>query len=133
ELEIDLLGVKFRIVAIGFIEEARVRAPGAISDPVQCARAAHELQDLVADPVHVDGERDAAEANERNAQFLLAQGSTPKGPFPKPSTILATELWESAGYRSPLFPDAEPRFKDGGTASPAPGRQPKPVSRHEHI
>ena len=40
---------------------------------VQRARRAHQLQNLLADAVHVDGERNAAEADERNAKFLLAQ------------------------------------------------------------
>src|SRR5262245_10079372 len=33
--------------------------------------------------MHVDGERDAAEADKRNTQFLLTQRSTPKCLFPK--------------------------------------------------
>src|SRR5262249_16453065 len=41
-------------------------------DGVQRARGAHELQYLLADAVHVDRERNAAEADERNAKFLLA-------------------------------------------------------------
>ena len=74
ELEIDLLGVVFRIVAIACVEESsRSRAAGTIRDGVQRARGAHQLEDLLADAVHVDGERDAAEADQRNAKLLLAQ------------------------------------------------------------
>ena len=62
------------------VEEGRVRAPGAIRDGVQRARGPHQLEDLLADAMHVDGERNAAEADERNAKFLL-----PQDPEPLPS------------------------------------------------
>src|SRR5262249_34894691 len=90
--------------AIGFIEEARLRAPAAVGNPVQRARAAHELQDLVADAMHVDGERDAAEADQRNAQFLLAQRSTPKGLFPELFTTPAMSQGIS-GTQNPTIPE----------------------------
>ena len=78
QLEIDGLGVVFGIVAVGAIEERRLRALRAVGNAVQRARGAHELQDLLADAVHVDGERHAAEADERNAKFFLAQGAAPR-------------------------------------------------------
>ena len=77
QLEIDRLGVVFRIVAVARIEERGLRALGAVGDRVQRARGAHELQDFLADAMHVDGERNAAEADERNAKFLLAPGGSP--------------------------------------------------------
>jgi hypothetical protein len=54
------------------VEERRLRALGAVHDRVQGARGAHQLQNFLADAVHIDGERDAAEADERYAKFLLA-------------------------------------------------------------
>ena len=59
------------------IEERGLRALRAVGDGVQRARGAHQLEDFLADAVHVDGERNAAEADERNAKFLLAQGPAP--------------------------------------------------------
>ena len=53
--------------AVARIEEARVGALTAVGDRMQCARRAHEFQDFLADAMHVDGERNAAEADERNA------------------------------------------------------------------
>jgi hypothetical protein len=42
--------------------------------------------------MHIDGERNSAEADKRNAQFLLAQRSTPKGLSPKLSITFALNL-----------------------------------------
>ena len=56
-------------------KKVALRAPGAVRDGVQRARGPHQLEDFLADAMHVDGERNAAEANERNAKFLLAQGT----------------------------------------------------------
>ena len=77
QLEINLFGVVFRTARIGMAEERCLRALRAISDRVQEARGAHKLQDFLAYAVHIDGERKAAETNQRDAQFLLAQMSEP--------------------------------------------------------
>ena len=78
QLEIDLLGVVFRIVAVDVIEERGAGAPAAVGDRVQRARGTHQLEDFLADAMHVDGERNAAEADQRNAKLFLAQSSTPQ-------------------------------------------------------
>src|SRR5262249_46301319 len=49
-----------------------------VDDPVHGAGRARELEDLLGDAVHVDRERDAAEADQRYAQFLLAQSQVPE-------------------------------------------------------
>ena len=77
QIEIDLLGVVLGIVAIDAVEERCFRPPGAVRDRMQRARGAHQLEDFLGDAVHVDGERNTAEANERYAEFLLAQDLTP--------------------------------------------------------
>src|SRR5262249_30866737 len=77
QLEIDVLGVVLGIVAIDAVEKRCFRPPGAGRDRMQRARGAHQLEDFLGDAVHVDGERDTAEANERYAKFLLAQDLTP--------------------------------------------------------
>ncbi len=38
-------------------------------------RPSHQLKNFLADAMHVDGERNAAETDERDAKFLLAHGS----------------------------------------------------------
>ena len=77
QLEIDFLGVVFGPVSLRGIEEGGLRAARAVGDCVQGAGSTHELEDLLADAVHVDGERNAAEANQRNAEFLLAHEASP--------------------------------------------------------
>jgi hypothetical protein len=54
-----------------------MHAQRAVGNPVQRGRSTHELQDFLADPMHIDGERDAAEAYERNAKLFFAQGRAP--------------------------------------------------------
>ena len=71
ELEIDRLGVVLAVLRVGVVEERGRGAPAAIGDRVEPARGADELQDLLADAVHVHGERDAAEADERDAKLFF--------------------------------------------------------------
>jgi hypothetical protein len=101
QLEIDVLGVIFRVVGIDAIEERRFCPPGAVCDRMQRARGAHQFQDFLGDAVHIDGERNAAEANERNAKFLFAQGLITLGTAVRPpAEIIKTERqWAIA--RSP--------------------------------
>src|SRR5262249_32896700 len=40
---------------------------------MQGARGARKLKDFLGDAVHIDGERNATEANQRHAKFFLAQ------------------------------------------------------------
>jgi hypothetical protein len=49
-----------------------------ISDRVKGAGGADEFQDLLADAVHIDGERNPAEAHQRNTQFLLPHKPGPR-------------------------------------------------------
>jgi hypothetical protein len=72
QIEVDRFRVVLRIVGRKEIRGSRTRARGAIPDVVQGARGAHELQDLLADAVHVDGERDPAEPDQRQPEFFLA-------------------------------------------------------------
>jgi hypothetical protein len=59
---------------------------------MQRARGAHQLQDFLGDAVHIDGERNAAEANERNPKFLLAQALITLGTTDSPAhEIIETE------------------------------------------
>ena len=78
ELKIVGLSVVFGIVRIGLVEERCLGAQRTISDPVQATRGAQELQDLLADAMHIDGERNAAEADKRDAKFFLAQERPPE-------------------------------------------------------
>ena len=75
QLEIDRLGIVFRIVDVGVIEIICLAALAAIRDGVKRRGTPHQLEDFLADAVHVDGERNAAEADERDAKFLLAHES----------------------------------------------------------
>src|SRR6266487_3663386 len=84
QLEIDVLGVVFGIAAIDAVEERSFRSLGAIRDRMQRARGAHKLEDFLADAVHIDGERNSAEANKRYAKFLLAQDLTPSARVIRP-------------------------------------------------
>src|SRR3954463_7543424 len=72
QIEINLLGIEFRIVAVALIEEGGMRAFRAVGYAVQHTRGAHELEHLLADAMHVDGERNAPEAHERYSKFLFA-------------------------------------------------------------
>ena len=77
QIEIDRLGVVFRIVASAPSKNDACARRGAVGDRVQRARGAHQLEDFLADAVHVDGERDAAETDQRNAKLLLAHDPPP--------------------------------------------------------
>ncbi len=78
QVEIHLLGVVLGIASVKAAEERRCTALLAIGNTVQRARGADEFQDFLADAMHIDGERHAAEAHQRNAKFFLAQGSIPQ-------------------------------------------------------
>src|SRR5262249_9329587 len=80
QLEIDVFGVVLRAAELAAIEERRFRAPGAIRNCMQRARGTHQFEDLFGHAMHVDGERNAAEANKRYAKFLFAQDLVPTGP-----------------------------------------------------
>ncbi len=77
QLEIDALGVVLGIGAVEPVEERGAGAGRTVADRMQRRGGAHELEDFLADPMHVDGERNAAEADERDAQLLLAHGTAP--------------------------------------------------------
>jgi hypothetical protein len=74
QIEVNRLRVVLRIAGRKEIRRLRARARGAIPDVVQSARGAHELQDLLADAVHVNGERDPAKPNQGQPQLFLAHG-----------------------------------------------------------
>ena len=80
EFEVDFLGVVFGIGAIGRVEKTRLRALSAVADAMQRARGTHQLENFLADPVHVDGKGNAAKANQRNAQLFLDQAGVPGDP-----------------------------------------------------
>src|SRR5579864_1150281 len=73
ELEVVGLGIVFRVARSGLVEKRSLDAPGAVGDSVQSTRGTRELQNLLADAVYIDGERNAAEADKRDAKFFLAQ------------------------------------------------------------
>jgi hypothetical protein len=60
------------------VEERGLGSARTVGDPVQGARGTHELQDLPADAVHIDRERNAAEADECDAEFFFAQEQPPE-------------------------------------------------------
>ena len=92
QIEIDRLGVVFRDRSrSGAIEERGLRALGPVGDRVQRARGAHQLEDLLGDAMHVDGERNAAEADQRDAKFLFAQDQSPCRVIRRPSLIMSRE------------------------------------------
>src|SRR5690606_11794394 len=72
QIEVDRLGIELGIVRRHDVLEPCARARRSVADAVQRARGAYELQDLLADPVDVDRERGSAEADQRDAQLLLA-------------------------------------------------------------
>src|SRR5262249_40769244 len=53
----------------------------------------HELQDLLADAVHVDRERNAAEADECNAEFFFAQEQPPEPGGAVPPLLERSLTW----------------------------------------
>src|SRR5262245_61653144 len=78
QIEIDRFGVVLGIVAIDQRIEGGICALGALGDAVQPARSAHELEYLLVDAVHVDGERDAAKAYQGEPKLLFLHHSTPE-------------------------------------------------------
>ena len=100
QLEIELLGVVFGIArGRSGRRTTRCSALRAIGNAVQRARRPHQLQDFLADAVHVDGERNAAEAHQRNAKFLLAHGVRP--PSQGDSRATADHVPDIASRRKP--------------------------------
>jgi hypothetical protein len=79
QIEIDLLGVEFGIATGGGIEKRSGRTPRPVGDRMQGAGGADQLQDFLADAMHIDGERNTAETDQRNAKLLLSQGNPPAG------------------------------------------------------
>ena len=77
QTKIIRLGVVFRIAGVGVIEEFGLGALCTVGNAVQRARGANELEDFLADAVDIDGKRNAAEADQRNAEFFLAQEHPP--------------------------------------------------------
>ncbi len=49
-----------------------VGAGGPVADCMERRRGADELQDLCTDPVHVDGKRHTAEADQSQPEFFLS-------------------------------------------------------------
>ena len=78
QLEIGRLAVVFGILRVVAIEEGGREPLVPVANRMNRARGAHKLEDFARDTVHVNGERHAAEAHERNAQFLLAHGVRPQ-------------------------------------------------------
>ena len=76
QVEIDRLGVVLGVLEVEEIGGGRVGPDGPVADRVERGRGADELQDLLADAMHVDGERHAAEEHQRQAKFLLAHPVT---------------------------------------------------------
>src|SRR5262249_25806536 len=74
QLEVDRLRIVLAVFRVGLIQEGGVGSLRPVGNSVQRAGGADELQDLLADAMHVDGERDAAEADERNAKLLFTHG-----------------------------------------------------------
>ncbi len=70
--EIDVLGVPLAAMGDGSVI-AGLGPRRLVLDGVIGARGAHELQNLARDPVHVDGKRDPAVADQGQPQFALAQ------------------------------------------------------------
>jgi hypothetical protein len=108
DAQIDLvadIAQQFEIDGFGIEGPARLGAPGElgarprrpIADVVQRARGAHQLQDLLADPVNVNGERDAAEADERDAQLFFTQSRFPHSAASGPSVSIAVCRGASRG------------------------------------
>ncbi len=73
QIEVHLLGIVFGIVAIPTVEVRSACAYSTVRNGMQRARCAHQFQDFLGDAVHVDGKRNAAEADQRDAKFLFAQ------------------------------------------------------------
>ena len=78
QIEIDGFGVVLGIGGIAMVEECRGRPLASIGDGMEGTGRPSQLQDLLGDPVHIDRKRDAAETNERNAEFFFAQYSVPR-------------------------------------------------------
>jgi hypothetical protein len=74
EFEVNGLSVVFRVSGIRPVGECGLCAARPVGDGVQRGRGTHQLQDLLGDTMHIDGERNAAEADQRNAKLFLAQG-----------------------------------------------------------
>src|ERR1019366_6178932 len=73
QFEIDFIGVVFGIAAIEMVKKGRRRAFGAVRYAVQGAGSADQLENLLADSIHVDRKRNTSEADQRDPEFLLFQ------------------------------------------------------------
>ncbi len=60
------------------VEEAGRCPLVPVGNGVQRAGGPRQFQEFLRDAVHVHGERDAAEADERDAKFFFVQGSRPE-------------------------------------------------------
>jgi hypothetical protein len=67
QIEVDFFRIVFRVAWVLGIKERCQRPLRAVPDTVQCGRRTHQLEYFLADPMHIDGERNAAETNQCNA------------------------------------------------------------------
>ena len=79
EFEIIDFGVEFLVALVELVDvvgsaEGGFGTRGAVERSVQARGGTQELEDFLGNAVHVDGERYAAEADERDAKLFLAQG-----------------------------------------------------------
>src|ERR1700687_1269808 len=73
QLKIDFVRVVLGIVAVKLVKEVCRRSLGTVHDAVQGAGRANQLQNLLADSIHVDRKRNASEADQCYSEFLLFQ------------------------------------------------------------
>jgi hypothetical protein len=78
KLKIDLLGIELGVLRIDMVGEGCVEARRSIRDRMQRDRGPDELQDLLADAVHIDRERHPAEEDQRKTKLFLPQARTPR-------------------------------------------------------
>ncbi len=100
QIEIDILGIVLRVLWVRVVEKMRAQARVAVVNIVQGGRRPYQLEDFLADPVHVDGERDAAETYKRDPKLFLAH-SFERSFFPSECySILVTSLASCGRRRS---------------------------------
>src|SRR5437879_5973993 len=70
QIEVDLLRVGWMAMIRRGVAIPAISPIGRLGDGVEGPRCPRQLEDLLGNPMHVDGERDAAVADQREAELL---------------------------------------------------------------
>src|SRR5258705_9824893 len=89
------------------IVERRRESILGIRNGMQRGRCAHQFEDLLADAVHIDGERNPAKTDQRDAKLLLAHWSSLYAPGN--GSMMSTKFAMEKRFVTSITPSRWPR------------------------